>query len=163
MILHLSPRAVPQAESESLRIFYTTLREQRPESEIAPLWLMQHGLLPEEEAAELFKKVSSSRSKARAVGAGGASPSKGASKAAGAKRVRKPDPRRGGGKAAGAAAKGKVRGNGKAAAAPRKRAKKAASKAIVDDDDDDDDAFQPTAPKAKFVGKSAIIDDDDSD
>ena len=166
-----------QAESESLRIFYTTLYEQRPDSEIAPVWLMQHGLLPEEEAAALFKKVGAAKAKART--AGSASPSRAST--AGTKRVRKADPRQGKGKAVAAANGG---ADAKAAAPPRKRpAKKAAGKqaVIIDDDDDDDEgddedfASKPptkkaatggsraTKPGAKFVGKSAIVDDDDSD
>eukprot|EP00898_Chlorokybus_atmophyticus_P007087 jgi/Chlat1/737/Chrsp104S01218 len=41
-------------ERDPLRIFYETLREQRPSSEMAEIWLMDRGLLPKEEAAKAF-------------------------------------------------------------------------------------------------------------
>ncbi|KAL1530417.1 hypothetical protein AB1Y20_001322 [Prymnesium parvum] len=48
----LDPNA---ADTDALTLFYKSLHEQRPESEMASRWLLQHGLLPEEEAARLVK------------------------------------------------------------------------------------------------------------
>ena len=46
------------ADTEALTTFYTSLYEQRPDSEMAARFLLQHGLLPggEEEALKLQKK-----------------------------------------------------------------------------------------------------------
>ena len=44
-------------EGESLRKFYTSLRKQKPESEMAEVWLMEHGLLPEDEAEKAYKRM----------------------------------------------------------------------------------------------------------
>ena len=38
------------ADTEALKTFYSTLYEQRPDSEMAARFLMQHGLLEEDEA-----------------------------------------------------------------------------------------------------------------
>jgi len=43
-------------EGESLRKFYVSMRTQVPESVMAEQWLMEHGLLPEDEAAKAYKK-----------------------------------------------------------------------------------------------------------
>ena len=47
------------ADTEALTIFYTTLYQQKPESELAAKTLLQFGLLPggEEEAKKLMKKL----------------------------------------------------------------------------------------------------------
>ena len=47
----------PPDETDSLRKFYTSLRMQKPESEMAEIWLMEHGLLPEEEQKKAYKKM----------------------------------------------------------------------------------------------------------
>ena len=44
-------------ETDSLRKFYASLRAQKPESEMAEIWLMEHGLLPEEEQKKAYKKM----------------------------------------------------------------------------------------------------------
>ena len=44
-------------ETDSLRKFYSSLRLQKPESEMAEMWLMEHGLLPEEEQKKAYKKM----------------------------------------------------------------------------------------------------------
>jgi len=44
-------------ETDSLRKFYSSLRVQKPESEMAEMWLMEHGLLPEEEQKKAYKKM----------------------------------------------------------------------------------------------------------
>lgn len=53
-------------DTEALTTFYTTLYQQRPDSEMAARFLMQHGLLPDEDLKAVFKKYgkgSSSSSK----------------------------------------------------------------------------------------------------
>lgn len=44
-------------EGESLRKFYVSLRKQKPQSEMAEVWLMEHGLLPEAEADKAYKRM----------------------------------------------------------------------------------------------------------
>jgi len=45
--------ATPE-DGDSLRIFYTTLLEQRPESKLALKWILEHGLCPSyDKAVEL--------------------------------------------------------------------------------------------------------------
>ena len=68
----LDPNA---ADTEALTTFYETLYEQRPDSEMAARWLLQHGLLPEDDIAKVLKKY----------GKGGSanSSSKGGSKSSG--------------------------------------------------------------------------------
>ena len=44
-------------ETDSLRKFYSSLRLQKPESEMAEMWLMEHGLLPEDEQKKAYKKM----------------------------------------------------------------------------------------------------------
>ncbi|GBG82930.1 hypothetical protein CBR_g36457 [Chara braunii] len=48
-------------ERDPLRIFYETLYQQRPDSEMAEVWMMEHGLLSQEDA-----KVALSRKQKRA-------------------------------------------------------------------------------------------------
>ncbi|BBN14205.1 hypothetical protein MPTK1_6g09770 [Marchantia polymorpha subsp. ruderalis] len=43
-------------ERDSLRIFYESLHEQRPDSEMAEFWMMEHGLLSPERAKKAFEK-----------------------------------------------------------------------------------------------------------
>ena len=43
--------------SEGITIFYETLHQQRPKSEMAIKWLLQHGKLPEDEAKVWAKKL----------------------------------------------------------------------------------------------------------
>merc|ERR1719231_2051157 len=52
--------------SEALLIFHETLYAQRPESEMAIKWLLQHGKLPEDEAKKWAKKLGKDK-KAAAV------------------------------------------------------------------------------------------------
>ena len=64
----LNPTA---ADSEALTTFYSTLYKQRPDSEMAARFLLQHGLLPDEDLQKVYKKygkgagASSSKSGAR--------------------------------------------------------------------------------------------------
>ena len=51
------------------RVFYESLLEQRPDSEMAQEWCVQYGILPEERAAELWKLICKRK-------AGGGSPNK---------------------------------------------------------------------------------------
>ncbi|EFJ25816.1 hypothetical protein SELMODRAFT_59603, partial [Selaginella moellendorffii] len=44
------------SQRDPLRIFYESTREQIPTSEMAEIWLMEHGLLPEDEAKAAFDK-----------------------------------------------------------------------------------------------------------
>lgn len=39
------------------RVFYETLLRQKPESEMAQEWCVAYGVLPEEEAQKIYKKV----------------------------------------------------------------------------------------------------------
>ena len=53
--LHSELHSIPEmlasaAQVDALRRFYTSLKEQRPGSEMATRWCAQHGLLPREEA-----------------------------------------------------------------------------------------------------------------
>ena len=52
--------------TEALTIFYETLHTQRPKSEMAIKWLLQHGKLPEDEAKVWAKKLGKDK-KATAV------------------------------------------------------------------------------------------------
>ena len=45
-------------EGDSLRIFYESLRKQRPESKLAQRWILEHGLCESnDEATQLLKAV----------------------------------------------------------------------------------------------------------
>lgn len=46
----------PPEERDPLRIFYETLYEQVPNSQMAAFWMMEYGLLPKEEAKKVFEK-----------------------------------------------------------------------------------------------------------
>ncbi|CAJ2642937.1 unnamed protein product [Trifolium pratense] len=46
----------PPEERDPLRIFYESLHEQIPTSEMAQIWLMESGLLPREVAKKVFEK-----------------------------------------------------------------------------------------------------------
>ncbi|XP_043710065.1 uncharacterized protein LOC122658961 [Telopea speciosissima] len=46
----------PPEERDSLRIFYETLYQRLPDSEMAAFWMMESGLLPLEEAKKVYKK-----------------------------------------------------------------------------------------------------------
>ncbi|CAN6485695.1 unnamed protein product [Victoria cruziana] len=46
----------PPQERDPLRIFYETLYEQVPTSEMAAFWLMERGLLPEDVAKKVYEK-----------------------------------------------------------------------------------------------------------
>ncbi|XP_058223300.1 uncharacterized protein LOC131333016 [Rhododendron vialii] len=52
----LGQKRDPPEERDPLRIFYKTLYEQMPGSEMAAFWLMECGLLPEEVAKKVFEK-----------------------------------------------------------------------------------------------------------
>ncbi|CAM8878305.1 unnamed protein product [Rhodiola kirilowii] len=59
----------PPEERDPLRIFYETLYQQVPTSEMAQIWMMESGLLPEDVAKKVFekkqKKVQTLRSPAK--------------------------------------------------------------------------------------------------
>ncbi|KAK3245946.1 hypothetical protein CYMTET_44505 [Cymbomonas tetramitiformis] len=44
----------PPEENDSLRKFYSSLRKQRPNSEMAEVWMMEHGLLSPQESQRAF-------------------------------------------------------------------------------------------------------------
>ncbi|XP_030446814.1 uncharacterized protein LOC115669819 [Syzygium oleosum] len=46
----------PPEERDPLRIFYESLHQQIPRSEMAQFWMMESGLLPKEEAKKVFEK-----------------------------------------------------------------------------------------------------------
>uniref|UniRef100_A0A7S4BHQ1 Uncharacterized protein n=1 Tax=Chrysotila carterae TaxID=13221 RepID=A0A7S4BHQ1_CHRCT len=56
------------ADAEALRIFYSTLHTQRPESEMASKWLLQHGLLERDEAEQLSKLLLKNQKKPSSTG-----------------------------------------------------------------------------------------------
>ena len=53
----LDMSAAGSAASEASLTFYQTLHEQRPDSEMAMRWLLQHGQLPEDEAKAVAKRL----------------------------------------------------------------------------------------------------------
>ncbi|KAL7444602.1 hypothetical protein ACHAXM_009520 [Skeletonema potamos] len=59
------------------RVFYETLFQQRPDSEMAQEWCVNYGVLSEEEAAKIHKKISKRKAAAKTTssGAGGSSSS----------------------------------------------------------------------------------------
>lgn len=71
-------------EGESLRKFYVSMRTQVPESVMAEQWLMEHGLLPEDEAAKAYKKFLIRK---------GRDPKKASMKKSGASKPSKPRPK----------------------------------------------------------------------
>jgi len=101
-------------ESDSLRKFYVSLRAQKPESEMAEMWLMEHGLLPEEEQKQAHKKMLHRKGKTVTT--------------ASVKRERP---------ASSKPSAGSAKKKPKTEPSDAKRAKKAVA---VDDDDSDDDA-----------------------
>jgi hypothetical protein len=46
----------PESETDPLYIYYTTLRQQRPDSRLALVWLMEHGVYEGDERDELVKQ-----------------------------------------------------------------------------------------------------------
>ncbi|KAJ7297248.1 hypothetical protein O6H91_Y070400 [Diphasiastrum complanatum] len=46
----------PPEERDPLRIFYQSLHEQIPTSEMAELWMMEHGLLPKDRAKKAYER-----------------------------------------------------------------------------------------------------------
>ena len=63
----LNPNA---ADTEALTTFYTTLYEQKPDSKIAAEFLLRHGLLSHDEAADLNKKMGKSAGGSKGGGGG---------------------------------------------------------------------------------------------
>ncbi|KAJ4967021.1 hypothetical protein NE237_018870 [Protea cynaroides] len=57
----------PPDERDPLRIFYETLYQRLPGSEMAALWMMESGLLPLEEAKKVYKKKQKLKSPIKAV------------------------------------------------------------------------------------------------
>ncbi|XP_043714039.1 translation initiation factor IF-2-like [Telopea speciosissima] len=49
-------KRVPPEERDPLRIFYETLYQQLPKSEMAAFWMMESGLLPLQEAKKVYEK-----------------------------------------------------------------------------------------------------------
>ena len=64
------------ADAEALKIFYTTLYQQRPDSEMAPRWLLQHGLLERDVAEKLCKTLKKETKGASSSGSKHAPPKK---------------------------------------------------------------------------------------
>ncbi|KAH9305378.1 hypothetical protein KI387_009782 [Taxus chinensis] len=65
----------PPEERDPLRIFYETLHEQRPMSEMAEFWMMEHGLLSPEKASKAFEKKQKKQHQLKVVGSPMKSPS----------------------------------------------------------------------------------------
>ena len=57
----LDPNAT---DTDALTLFYESLHKQRPDSEMASRWLLQYGLLLEDEAAKLHKLLGGKATKA---------------------------------------------------------------------------------------------------
>ena len=109
-------------EGDSLRKFYTSLRKQKPESEMAEVWLMEHGLLPEEEAHDAYKRMLKRKGKAA------------------------PAKKSGGGSAS------KPRPKTPASAKPKPKPKASGVKRKIDDDDDSDDELPLASLKSNGGG-----------
>mmetsp|Transcript_5331 Transcript_5331/g.7710 ORF Transcript_5331/g.7710 Transcript_5331/m.7710 type:complete len:121 (-) Transcript_5331:108-470(-) len=56
------------------RVFYETLYNQRPDSEMAQEWCVAYGVLSDEDAAKLHKKILKRKAAAKSVGSGSSSP-----------------------------------------------------------------------------------------
>ncbi len=50
------------------RVFYETLYNQRPDSEMAQEWCVAYGVLSDEDAAKLYKKIQKRKAAAKSVG-----------------------------------------------------------------------------------------------
>jgi hypothetical protein len=50
------------------RVFYETLYNQRPDSEMAQEWCVNYGVLSEEDAAKIYKKILKRKAAAKSVG-----------------------------------------------------------------------------------------------
>eukprot|EP00984_Skeletonema_dohrnii_P013295 scaffold5491_cov107-Skeletonema_dohrnii-CCMP3373.AAC.3 len=69
------------------RVFYETLYNQRPESEMAQEWCVSYGVLSEEDAAKIYKKILKRKAAAKSVGS--SSPVKSEKKSASKKKGKK--------------------------------------------------------------------------
>eukprot|EP00245_Coleochaete_scutata_P004819 TRINITY_DN17857_c0_g1_i1.p1 TRINITY_DN17857_c0_g1~~TRINITY_DN17857_c0_g1_i1.p1 ORF type:complete len:266 (+),score=85.57 TRINITY_DN17857_c0_g1_i1:98-895(+) len=128
-------KEVPE-ERDPMRIFYESLHTQRPDSDMALFWLMEHGLLPEEEARKALERKQKMRTGAKGaskVSNGGASSSASPLK----KTVRKVEA-------------APPRSNGIKNAPPPKKVKK---------EDLDDNQGSRKAPPAKKAKKEEVDDD----
>ncbi|GAQ82473.1 hypothetical protein KFL_001120170 [Klebsormidium nitens] len=76
------------AERDPLRVFYESLYNQRPESEMAQFWMMEHGLLDEDLAQKVFEKKQKLLRKGTIV----ASPAKGRSASKSSSKSKKATP-----------------------------------------------------------------------
>ncbi|CAL5223558.1 g6091 [Coccomyxa viridis] len=132
-------RDTPQ-EVDPLRKFYTSLREQRPESAIAAKWLLQVGLLPPEVAKVEAVKLRNARSPMKAAKPG--------TSTSGAKR------KAAAGGNTGSAKKAKPAENGAKKKQPRKRKAQTGESESEDDDDEDSDFDeQPLVKRRKSASK----------
>lgn len=52
----------PLEERDGLRVFYESLFRQRPESEMAQIWMMEYGMLDQDEAQQVLDKVRQKKS-----------------------------------------------------------------------------------------------------
>lgn len=52
------------------RVFYETLLRQKPDSAMAQEWCIQYGVLPYDEAAEIYELVMARKQQRKAVGGG---------------------------------------------------------------------------------------------
>eukprot|EP00577_Skeletonema_sp_RCC1716_P024863 CAMPEP_0113424500 /NCGR_PEP_ID=MMETSP0013_2-20120614/29631_1 /TAXON_ID=2843 ORGANISM="Skeletonema costatum, Strain 1716" /NCGR_SAMPLE_ID=MMETSP0013_2 /ASSEMBLY_ACC=CAM_ASM_000158 /LENGTH=119 /DNA_ID=CAMNT_0000312523 /DNA_START=75 /DNA_END=434 /DNA_ORIENTATION=- /assembly_acc=CAM_ASM_000158 len=71
------------------RVFYETLYNQRPESEMAQEWCVSYGVLSEEDAAKIYKKILKRKAAAKSVGGGSSSPVKSEKKKSSSKKKAK--------------------------------------------------------------------------
>eukprot|EP00891_Asterochloris_glomerata_P007959 jgi/Astpho2/7959/Aster-06556 len=117
----------PPDETDPLRRFYTSLLEQRPESEMSKKWLVQHGLLPEDEAQAYVDSTKAAK---------GSPPAK-----------RKATPTKAPAKRPSSA--GKKEKAAKAAPAKRKRKEESESEDSDDDDFDEKPALKKRAPAVR--------------
>lgn len=120
----------PPEERDPLRVFYSTLREQLPESEMAEVWMMEYGLLPADEAQAAFDRKQKRAQASKGPGGKTSTPSKASTPSRlsnGSPGVKKSTPVSNG--------KSKVTGSG--------RKKRASSS----EGDSDDDFLQNLVPK----------------
>mmetsp|Transcript_44650 Transcript_44650/g.71664 ORF Transcript_44650/g.71664 Transcript_44650/m.71664 type:complete len:283 (+) Transcript_44650:222-1070(+) len=138
----------PPDEKDGMRLFYVSLRRQKPSSEMAEAWLMEQGLLPAPEADKAYKRMlirkgrSMPDTKVKREKAGGPGSSGGARKSVGkSPGAGKASP---GSKGAKSAGKKKKQPPGKSGGG---KAKPTAKRKAADLDDDDEEEDIPLAKR----------------
>mmetsp|Transcript_11688 Transcript_11688/g.17903 ORF Transcript_11688/g.17903 Transcript_11688/m.17903 type:complete len:119 (-) Transcript_11688:132-488(-) len=71
------------------RVFYETLYNQRPDSEMAQEWCVAYGVLSDEDAAKIHKKILKRKAAAKSVGSSSPAPKSEKKKSSSKKKVKK--------------------------------------------------------------------------